>query len=380
MIALPVEALESVTLTTALAPVTAGGSGAHVGLAVREPAESWRGVLAFHTTPSGLGGSGNGVAPPVATMSGWDDVSLLAGGPVGPRLGIFAVARGTRSDRQERGASAPLRSSALSLLAQAVYRPNTQDEWRVLGAANGADRPFAGRARLADPTAREEQRAVHVHAAFTRRGAAGPARRAAIAYQEAGETPPDVRRRRRGDRAASRRSRERAVRVAAPRPPLRRERRDRARPVSFRGPERGDARRRPRAVVRGLEHRGTRLPRPDRRDGGRAPRARLGLRILRHREHRARQPLRVLRRRSAGPRAFAAGGGRAAAGVVARGGRDRRGPHRLDDAVAAYRRPLASDRRRRPLCGMGARPSPPSLALPAVGGSRGSAGSRLPVG
>ena len=47
LIAVPVEALESLTLATALTPVAAAGSGAQVALAVREPAASWRGALAL---------------------------------------------------------------------------------------------------------------------------------------------------------------------------------------------------------------------------------------------------------------------------------------------------------------------------------------------
>jgi hypothetical protein len=192
LIALPVEALAGLTLSTALTPVAAAGSGAQVTLAVREPEDSWRGALALRTTPSGLAGSGDGIAPSIASLRGWDDVSITGGGAVGPCLGIFASARGTRGEREERGSAFRLRSDALSLLAHAVYRPNPQDEWRLLGAAAAVDRPFAGRARLADPTTREEQRSVHAQAAFTRRGADGPKWRAALAYQEAGETPPDT--------------------------------------------------------------------------------------------------------------------------------------------------------------------------------------------
>lgn len=192
LITVPAEALESLTLSTALTPLVGPGSGPHVALAPRVAEGSWRGALALHTTPSGLGGSGDGVAPPIASMRGWDDVSLTAGGPVHPRLGIFASARGTRSERQERGSPVRLRSDALALLVHAVFTPDTRDQLRLLGAASGANRPFAGRARLADPTAREEQRSVHAQAAFTRRGAAGPAWRAALAYQETGETPPEA--------------------------------------------------------------------------------------------------------------------------------------------------------------------------------------------
>lgn len=192
LIAVPAEAIESITLATALTPVGRGGAGPQLALETRQPGDSWRGAVALHATPSSLAGSGQGVAPPIASLRGWNDVSLTAGGPLGARLGVFAAARGTRSAREERGSAARLQSDALSLLAHAIYRPNAEDVWRVLAAASAADRPFAGRARFADPTAREEQRAAHLQAAFNRRASAGTEWRAAIAYQETGETPPDV--------------------------------------------------------------------------------------------------------------------------------------------------------------------------------------------
>jgi len=189
LIDVPAEALESLTLTTALTPVAVGGSGANVALAVRAPRTSWHGALAVHTTPSGLAGSGDGVAPPIAAMHSWDDLSLTAGGPVNARLGVFAVARGTRSERRQRGTAARLPSDTRSLLVHALYRPNAQDEWRMLAAAATADLPAAGRARFAGAPARDEEGAVHAQAAFHRRGPSGPAWRAAIAYQENGGAP-----------------------------------------------------------------------------------------------------------------------------------------------------------------------------------------------
>src|SRR5688500_16164022 len=71
LIAVPAEALETLTLTTALNPVATSGSGAHVALAVKQPEPTWRAALALHTTPSALAGEGDGVAPPIAAMQGW---------------------------------------------------------------------------------------------------------------------------------------------------------------------------------------------------------------------------------------------------------------------------------------------------------------------
>ncbi len=192
LVVVSAEAIEGVSLATALTPVSRRGSGADVSLRVREGGDAWGGALALHTTPSGLSGSGDGVAPPIASLLGWDDAALTFGGPMSPRLRVFAVARGTRSAREERGAPDRLRSDAASLLAHVAYRPDDADVWRVLAAASGADRPFAGRARVSDRTAPEQERAVHLQAAFRRVRPAGSRWRAAIAYQEAGETPPDA--------------------------------------------------------------------------------------------------------------------------------------------------------------------------------------------
>jgi hypothetical protein len=192
MILVPTEALDAITLTTALTPASGRGSGARVALATRRPGESWRGALALHTTPASLTGSGDGVAPPIAALRGWDDVSLAAGGPIGAHLGLFAAARGIRSEREDRGLEVALPSRAASLLAHLVYRPNDADLWRVLAAGSDADRPFAGVARLPDPTAGEEQRGAHLQASFERARPEASRWRAALAYQEAHETPPST--------------------------------------------------------------------------------------------------------------------------------------------------------------------------------------------
>ena len=71
-----------------------------------------------------------------------------------------------------------------------MLRAGDRDEWRFLAAGTGVDRPFAGRARLADPGAQEEERSAHLQASFARTGDEGTAWRATAAWQHLGETPP----------------------------------------------------------------------------------------------------------------------------------------------------------------------------------------------
>ena len=190
LVVVPAEALAGLTLGTALEPAATGGAGAHVSMAPRRAAEAWKGSLALAVTPSGLNGSGDGVAPPIATLSGWDDVALTAAGPATPRLGISAAGRFTRSERTERDSGDRLETRSFSVLGHGVLKSGDRDEWRLLAAGSGVDRPFAGRARLADPTAREEERAAHAQVTFARTADAGTGWRATAAFQHFTETPP----------------------------------------------------------------------------------------------------------------------------------------------------------------------------------------------
>ena len=189
LLALPAEALESITLKTALLPAAVGGSGAHVALQPRTPGEEWHGSVGLRTTPSGLAGGGDGVAPPIASMRRWDDLAAVASGPITPRLGLLAVARGTRGERADRGAEAGLEAGARSLFAALTFRPGPQDEWRLLAAAAASERPTEGRVRSIDPLAQDEDRAAHLQLSYGRTG--DTPWRAALAYQRATATPAE---------------------------------------------------------------------------------------------------------------------------------------------------------------------------------------------
>ena len=238
LIAIPVEALESLTLTTALTPVAAAGSGAQAALAVREPAASWRGALALHTTPSGLAGSGNGVAPPIASMRGWNDVSLTA------RRAVESAPRALRVRARHAGRAGGARIAdpppVGCALAAGPCRLPAERGGRVAAARRGGRRGSSvRRPRPARRSHRARGAALRarpggLYPLGVRGGAV--ARRAGVPGNRRDAAGGDSRRRR--DRAASRRPRARAVRVPPPRAPLRRHRRGVARSTEIRREER----------------------------------------------------------------------------------------------------------------------------------------------
>ena len=350
MIAVPAEALESLTLTTALAPVGrrrvrgAGRAGACGARATPGAARS----RCTRRRPASRG-SGDGVAPPIASLRGWDDVSLAAGGPVDARLGALRRrARHARASGRSAAPPMPLRRTRVSLLAHA----------RLPAERPGRVAPARRRGRRGPPVRRRARgspipRRARSSARCTRRprspaaGRRGRRWRAALAYQEArrdaaaraSPATVEIERLRDGPVPELYASRRRVRRFDLDAP--------RSRPTALRFGGRNEAtrRRRPRAIGRGLERRGRAsrglTARASWTDAG----AGLGLRG-RGRDA-ARTP--ATSRSSpttASPSARSLAGGRAALRAVARRRRDRRGPHRLDDAVAAHRRAMDARRAR----------------------------------
>lgn len=139
--------LDRIEAVSGLAPVEQGEPGVALGLVSRAPGPAWRGAVEGEAVPEGWSQSAEGgEAPPVAQLGSLARVTVSASGPIGPRLRLSLSGRLDRVRRFERGDPEALESRLLSGTGELVYRPSGRDELRFLGSAQGARRPFAGRA------------------------------------------------------------------------------------------------------------------------------------------------------------------------------------------------------------------------------------------
>src|SRR5262249_39120696 len=111
----------------------------------------------------------------------------LSGPLVPDRLALLLAGRLTQSRRLERGDPTVLHSDFGSGLAQLVATPDAANEVRLLAAFQGAMRAFEGPARPGRRGVREDDRYLHLQAAWSRRGASSWT--LAAGYQRGSFTP-----------------------------------------------------------------------------------------------------------------------------------------------------------------------------------------------
>jgi hypothetical protein len=143
-------ALESIDVTSGLAPVERSAPGVTLALVPRGPSRSWRGTAQAHALSSGLQAQDpvNG-APSIARFGALADVSGLISGPIGgDRLRILLSGRAARVRRFERSDPAELESRLFSLFGHLVHQPSERHTLRLLASVQARRRPFAGRARF----------------------------------------------------------------------------------------------------------------------------------------------------------------------------------------------------------------------------------------
>jgi hypothetical protein len=142
-------ALQRVTLDSFLMPVEEAGPGATLSLLPRKPGTSWHGTLAADAVPVAWQASPANTPPPVARYDSFRRAQLLLEGPlVKDRLGLLLSGTLVRAQRLEGSDPTPLGGRLSSLLAHAVWTPSPRDEVRFLGAGQGVEHPYAGRARF----------------------------------------------------------------------------------------------------------------------------------------------------------------------------------------------------------------------------------------
>jgi hypothetical protein len=149
-----VESLQSIEVTSALAPADTSAPGVTLALVSRAPTASWRGSAQAYGLGSGMQSRESpGDAPSIARFGSLLESSALASGPIaGERLRLLASLRLARVRRLERADPAELRSRRASGWLQLAWRAGNRDTLRLGGAAQALERPLAAGVRfLGDP-------------------------------------------------------------------------------------------------------------------------------------------------------------------------------------------------------------------------------------
>jgi hypothetical protein len=149
-----VDSLQSIEVTSALAPADYSVPGVTLSLTSRAPASSWRGTAQVYGLGSGLQSQEKpGEPPSIARFGSLVDASALLSGPVaGERLGLLAAGRLAQVRRFERSDTAALDARLVSGLVQLTWRASERNVLRLGGVAQALERPLAARVRFAgDP-------------------------------------------------------------------------------------------------------------------------------------------------------------------------------------------------------------------------------------
>jgi hypothetical protein len=165
------ESLQSIEVTSAVAPAEYSSPGVTLALASRAPTASWRGVAQAYGLGSGMQSRESGDVPPVARFGSLVDASALASGPVaGERLRILASLRLARFRRFERSDATELDARLISGLVQLVWRAGERDALRLGGVGQALSRPLAARARFAGEPVTEDADALGVTSSWSHEG------------------------------------------------------------------------------------------------------------------------------------------------------------------------------------------------------------------
>jgi hypothetical protein len=149
-----VESLQSIEVTSALAPADYSVPGVTLALRSRAPASSWRGTAQAYGLGSGLQSRETPGEPhSIARFGSLVDAGALLSGPVaGERLGLLAAGRLTHVRRFERSDTTALDARLVSGLVQITWRASERNVLRLGGVAQALERPLAARVRFAgDP-------------------------------------------------------------------------------------------------------------------------------------------------------------------------------------------------------------------------------------
>lgn len=147
----PINGVESVSVSSGLAPVEVGTPGVVIRLEPRRPGSRplFGGDLSW-TTPSMVGENALVGAPSIARIDRWRQAGVFGGGPITARAGLFVAVDSRFASFSERARAALSDARSTSVFAHYVHRLSDRDELRVLGGIERARAPFAGRSQLLD--------------------------------------------------------------------------------------------------------------------------------------------------------------------------------------------------------------------------------------
>jgi hypothetical protein len=166
-----VEGLQSIEVTSALAPAEYSSPGATLALASRAPTASWSGMAQAYGLGSGVQSRESGDVPSIARFGSLVDASALAGGPVaGDGLRLLASLRLFRVRRLERSDGTELDARLVSGLFQLAWRAGERDALRLGGFGQALERPLAARARFADAAVSEDADTLGAASTWTHEG------------------------------------------------------------------------------------------------------------------------------------------------------------------------------------------------------------------
>jgi hypothetical protein len=158
---------------SAALPVEAGTPGPTLAYVPRRPGARWAGAIQGQA--GGAGREASAPDPPsLARLGSWRSGQALVSGPlVRDHLGLALGVSWARARRFERDDPAEREAGVASLFAQAVWTPNPRDEIRTLVIVQDLERP------------QQDDRRLHVQAAWERRREGGGTAWAVGGYQRA---------------------------------------------------------------------------------------------------------------------------------------------------------------------------------------------------
>lgn len=164
-----IDSLQSIEVTSALAPAEYSAPGVTLALTPRTPAASWGGTAQAYGLGSGMQSRESpGDAPSVARFGSLADASALASGPIaGERLRLLVSGRLARVRRFERADAVEREARLVSGTFQLAYRAGERDALRLGGVGQALERPLAARARFAGDPVTEQADAFGATSAWS---------------------------------------------------------------------------------------------------------------------------------------------------------------------------------------------------------------------